>query len=438
MSANNIFNSRPLISNSNQYFFEKKYISIHSEDRDVEKYPNSSQFEIELPQDYLNVASARLYSWSFPANYNVFSIFNYNVTMSFKLLNLYNPGAHQTSDVLLEGIFAALYSSLDYEYVIIIETGFYNPGQMATELTNKFNEIVTNKINTFFANNPEYQEAQSLFVNYNRFNIVYNSVSQKMWFGNSADQFLLTNDSSIYLKKIFIDSSCARKNVLPEFTNWGLPGYLGFTRCPIMAINADTALAEGNSAVNQFSYNVDYNVGNGYDQSLAFQKTPRFYYGDVGGNGDNGYWLMPGAPGASVYFIEAPFKISFMGPAYMYMEIDGFNCIDETSPWNLSNFTIHNNITNGIVNSSFAKLAIPTTPLSQWFDEETAPYKYFNPPAERIRRLKIKLRYHNGQNVDFGQFEYSFMLELSLLNPQQERSYSIRNAFDLGQTQSLK
>ena len=126
-----------------------------------------------------------------------------------------------------------------------------------------------------------------------------------------------------------------------------------------------------------------------------------------------------------------------MGPAYFYMEIDGLNCIDETSPWNLSKYTIQNSGTNGTVNSSFAKIAIPTTPLSQWFDEDTAPYKYFNPPAERIRKLAIRLRYHNGQNVDFGQFEYSFMIEFNLLTPQQQRTYSIRDAYSLGQTQSF-
>jgi len=52
-------------------------------------------------------------------------------------------------------------------------------------------------------------------------------------------------------------------------------------------------------------------------------------------------------------------------------------------------------------------------------------------------KLKIKLRYHNGTLVDFGQFEYSFMLEFNLLKSQQERSYSIRNAFDLSQLQSI-
>ena len=118
------------------------------------------------------------------------------------------------------------------------------------------------------------------------------------------------------------------------------------------------------------------------------------------------------------------------------MEIEGMNYIDETAPFNLSKFTATTNQTNGIVNSCFAKIPVPTTPISQWFDNSMGPYKYWNPPAERISKLKIKFRYHNGMPVEFGLFEYSFMLEFNILKPQQERSYSIVNAFELGQQQS--
>jgi len=408
--------NHPIIPNANQYFFEKRYVSISSDDRDLIRYPESSQFEIELPQDYLNVASIRLYSWSFPSNYNVFSALNYNIVMTFKLVNLYNPGAVPVSNPLTEGIFAALYAHLDTEYLISIETGFYNPDQMAIELTNKMNAAVTDYVYDFFQTHAdEYPEAKALFTGYDRFHVVYHAVGQNLWFGNNADQFVLTNDSVSLFKSAQVDTSCARRNMLPSFARWGLPSYLGFTRCAITALTA----AE---TPNKASIDIVANV-------------PRFYYGSVSNTSDNGYWLIPVLPGATVYFLKAPEKISFMGPAYVYMEIEGQNCIDETIPYNLSEFTTQTNITNGVVNSSFAKIPIPTTPISQWFDSEMAPYKYYNPPAERIRRLKIRFRYHNGQMVDFGQFEYSFMLEFNLLKPQQERSYSIREAYGLGQIQ---
>jgi hypothetical protein len=423
--SNNLFNNHPLIPNSNNYSYEQKFVSIHSEDRDIAKYPNSALFEIELPQDYLNIVSVRLSSWSFPANYNVFSVFNFNLSMTFKFTNLYNPGEHATHDPLLEGIFAALYSDPNKEYIVTIQPGFYNPDQMATELTNRFNESVTNTISEFLNDpaNAAYAQAKSLFTNYNRFVIVYNEVSQKLWFGNGADQFVITTDSFLFVRDALLESSCYRKRLLPDFSAWGLPSYLGFTRCPAYALSASEYVKTGEPDNNE-NINIENNV-------------PRFYYGDVN-NSDDGFWLLPMAPGATVYFLQAPLKISFMGPAYMYMEIDGLNCIDETSPWNYSQFTSQTNITNGVVKSSFAKIAIPTTPISQFFDTSSVSYKCFNPPAERIRRLKLKLRYHNGQLVDFGQFEYSFMLEINTLRNQMDNGYGITSAVNLGQIRSLK
>ena len=414
-SSFNVFNNHPLITNANQYFFEKKYVSIHSQDRDLTKYPNSAEFEIELPQDYLNIASVRLYSWSFPANYSVFSSLNSNIALIYKFTKLYNPAEYSNPDILANAIFAALYPELNKELIILIEPGFYNPGQMAVELTNKLNENVTNII-TDFLNNPknsQYAEAKALFQGYNRFKVVYNTVQQNLWFGNGADKFELVNTSTFYNTKRFTQASCRRSSELPDTANWGLPSYLGFDRCNVESKSAS-------DFPNEFGY---------------LQKIPRFYYGDVSVDGDNGYWIFPSEKDSQIYVISAPFKINFMGYAYIYMEIDGLNCIDETSPYGISPFTIKTNETNGIVNSSFAKIAVPTTPISQWFDLDSGPYKYFNPPAERIRKLKIKFRYHNNQLVEFGTFEYSFMLEFCLLTPQQERSYSIRNAFDLTQSQ---
>jgi hypothetical protein len=415
MSSFNTSSIHPLIPNANQYYLDKKYVSIHSEDRDILKYPSSSEFEIELPQDYLNVYSVKLYNWSFPANYNVFSTVNFNIAMTFKFIKLYNPGEYGYADPLTEAIFAGLYSLISKEYIVRIETGFYTPDQLATELTNKFNETVSNELIDFFTNTPAYNYALALFTGYDRFVIVYNSVGQKLWFGNNADQFELTNNYINQYNDEFIGTQCIRRQQLPSLADWGLPAYLGFTRCPVTALSA-AEIEDTSSAV------LGYNVESVYISG----DVPRFYYGNVN-SGDNGFWLLPTLPGATVYFLQAPSKINIMGPSYIYMDIDGLNCIDETSPYNVSQFTLQTNETNGRVNSSFAKIPVTTTPIAQWFDNDQAPYKHFNPPAERIRKLKLKLRYHNGQKVDFGLFEYSFMLEFTLLRPQNERKYTLVN-----------
>jgi len=441
MSHYNLNNSHPIIPNSNQYFFERKFVSINSEDRDITKYPNASEFELELPQDYLNVQSVKLYSWSFPANYNVFSIDQQNVFMSFKITNPYNPGEGGISDVLLESIFACFYYNPNFEFNILIENGFYNPTQMATELTNKFNTSVTNFLYDALNNPANYNIppadyanfaiAATLFKKYDRFTNVYNTVGQKIWFGNNADQFVLTNSVAAQLKKINFDN-CINRNVLRNYSDYGLPGFLGLSK-------------EDQQAFSVIEY-IDMN--DEFSKSFnANEVIPRFYYGDVLTVGDDGYWLVPTLPGATVYFLQPPFKINLMGPAYIFMEIDGLNCIDESVPYSYkfgkgyrpAELGAETNLINGgVINSAFAKIPISTTPIAQWFDNSMEPFKYFNPPAERIRKLKIKFRYHDGSLINFGVFPYSFMLEFNMLRHQQERQYNIKDAYQLAQLQEKR
>jgi hypothetical protein len=319
----------------------------------------------------------------------------------------------------------AIYAGLLYrtdDYLVLIEPGFYSPSQLVTELTNKFNEIVTKYLTLFFVSPdyPEYNYASSLFTTYDRFQIVYNSVEMNIWIGNNADQFVLTLASNPIYAKNKSQTQCSQINrlELPNYSDYGLASFLGFTNQDQVSTSVAEALI-----LRPNSPNIS-----------VPRMLPRFYYGDaVPHSGDDGYWLEPVLPGAIVYFTHTQFKINTLGPSYIYMEIEGLNCIDETIPYNLCRFTSHNNQTNGIVNSSFAKLPIASTPISQWYDNTSSPYKYFNPPAERIRKLKIKFRYHNNTLVDFGTFDFSFMIQFNLLRPQQERQNSIRDALTLFQ-----
>lgn len=445
---NNTSTNHPIIPNANNYMFEQKYISIHSNDRDLLKFPRSSEFEIELPQDYLNVVSARLHSWAFPSNYSVFSIQNYNTAMTFKFEkdDLYNPSGKTFLDPNYQLVATAIYDALIYNcnndenYAVLIEQGFYNPEQMAVELTNKLNEVVNNSILNYFNTTGLHPDAQALmFPNstdpttpnpytYNRFVVVYNNVNQKMWFGNRADRYTLTNDRLEKASLITFNSNCLRRHYLPDTSDWGLPSNLGFSRCPSTAITTAEA----------------YQIGKTYDppfiaDNLIYGPYPRFYYGAILNINDDGFWLVPDqnvTPESTVYYIQAPYKINLMGPAYIYMEIDGLNYLDETSPYNVSKFTQTTNQTNGVVNSSFAKIPLYSTPISQFYDKISETYKYFSPPAERIRRLKVKIRYHDGEPVDFGIFDYSFTIEFNVLRPQNLKGHTIQNAFDLSQMQT--
>jgi len=432
--ASKVYNTNqthPLIQSAQQYLFYKKYVSIHSEDRDILRYPNASNFEIEIPEDLLNVLTISLSNWTFPANYNTFSPVNSNVSMTFKINEPFNPALQNITSAYYSAIFTALFINQNNQFDIIIESGFYNPTQMVTELTNKFNLAVSQYISTFLqdtttsyynpATYPGILEQFQSTGGYTNFVVVYNAVSQKIWFGNTTDGFILTNETQFATNILTENLFCGVKQQVPSFSNWGLPGNLGLSRCNTNSISGTSlqnlsGFAVDNIGLNALNSNVDIN-------GII---TPRFFYGDVF-PGDQGYWLLPNPnlPGSQVYWVEAAYKINLMGPAYFYIDIEGLNCIDETAPYNVSAFTIQTNQTNGIVNSSFAKIAVPTTPISQWFDRESKPYKEFTPPAERIRKLKIRIRYHNGQFVDFGVFDFSILLEFVCLTPTQARSYTI-------------
>jgi hypothetical protein len=381
--------------NTQQYFKYNKFVSIHSEDRNMLAYPNASQFEIELPEDITNISMVKLMDWTFPANYSIFSIKNGNITFAFSLTNIYQVETNPTQ--LQIAIYNALNSNINHPFVITIEEGFYNPDQMTNELTNKMNEIVSDYITDYLTihNDPIIS---SSFTGYKRFKVVYNAVSMKIWFGNYADQFIVLNeliDSTISLT----NSNCIR-NQFPDFSNWGLPENIGFQRCNLSSTQEE--------------------IG----------KSPRFYYGDVAAYGDNGYWINVDSldtPGSQISYLECPNKINLFGPSHIYLIIQQLNCLDVTAPFSVSTNTLKTNQTNGLVNYAFAKIALCSTPISQIFDKNAPSYKFFEPPLDRIRKLQISLRYHNNQLVDFGTFNYSFTLDFTQLIPMKKTDIKIVN-----------
>ena len=399
MSRMNVATNHPLIPNSQQYMVVDQYVSIHSEDRNIDKYPNSSEFEIELPQDYCNVQSVTLNSWTFPANYNVFSFSQNNTTLIFEITKPYNPTDYGITDPTLLLISDALYGYCGKPFICSIGDGYYTPDQMTTELTNRMNLAVNTIVRPYIqANNPGLLPAFDLAGGYNQFVVAYNQVGQKIWFGNKSDQFVITNESALYTDGKFTTGICP-KHILSSFTNWGLPPYLGFTRCSATTFESN---------------------GNPY---------PTFYYGDTM-YVPNGVWLSPDQIHSNnntinipVYYLECPYKINLLGHPYFYMEIAGMNTIDETSLYQDSVFTSTTNQTNGVVKSAFAKLAVPTTPVTQWFDGGSPSSKVYNPPAERIRKISLRLRYHDGTLVDFNSFPYSFTLHFKMLLPQPNSNY---------------
>lgn len=403
MSRMNLQTTHPLIPNSQEYMYEQQYVSIHSEDRNVLKYPRASDFEIELPQDYLNVQGFRLVSGFFPAKVNTFSSQNKNVTMTFKLIDVYNPNDHGVIDPLELAIYDTLFTYVD-NYAFVISDGNYTSEQMSNEVENRMNQAVTDVLcGATSTLTPTQKTALKAALGYREFVVNVNEVTGKLWIGNRSSSFELTNSYVARYEEQTNICYCDNNNdVVDDFGNWGLPKYLGFTRCDVSS-----------SEVSDYS-------------DIEFTYMPS----------GTGIWLTPNPllTGSIAHYIQSPLQMNMKPQHYMYMEIKLLNSMDETSPYNYSKFTQETNQTNGIVKAAFAKIPLNDDSLGDYYEQYTLAnyFKIYNPPIERIRKLSIRFRYHNGMLVDFNNQNYSFSLELNMLRPQNNRAYNVHVPVSIG------
>jgi len=262
---------------------------------------------------------------------------------------------------------------------LTIEEGFYTPRQLAFELTNKLNL---------------YTSEHS--AGYNKFIVVYNEVTQKLQFGNKADAFDLCFDAIIKY-----EVACSQPTTpVCQDGKWGLPYYLGFEKKKYSSVLI-TDTHEAPPLSDPSFHNLTYlNVGD-----------------------PNYYWL-----GSSGHYVNAQNKINVIGETNFYMELDKCNQADELKPYPHNTNGIINNTYNGIVNSFFAKIPILGCPNTQYFDSRNGLIQNlttFFPPLERISKVKVKFRYHDGTLVDFSN-DFSFTLAFDCYRDEMARTLSLR------------
>ena len=113
------------------------------------------------------------------------------------------------------------------------------------------------------------------------------------------------------------------------------------------------------------------------------------------------------------------------GQTHVYMEIEKFNSIDELEPYPVNSNSEKHNRVGGRKDSSFAVIPIVPHQDNHQYTTDTRDHSslsYYNPPIEKVSKLKMKFRYHNGELVDFGDKELHVTIELnSLINEQSQR-----------------
>ena len=345
----NLGNHKPLINRDQTYVLDRKLITIHSEDRDITKWPNSSNFEVVLPETIHNVQSLRLIEVAMPANLYTFSNKYQNTQLAFTL-----DGFPQT--------------------IISIDEGFYNPNELALELTNKMNQSIAPGTDTSF-------------------NVYYNNVSQKYWFGHTTLPFSL--DFIEEIKYTFLDNECEPPIIFNQYTNWGLPSYLGFYKAQYIS-----------TPVNPVPKTFDY-----LPPTISA-------------------WTDPTSNDYITHYVEAPTTINIMGDRCIYMDVDKYNTMDELYPYTQSTRDSYNfSGYSGKVNSAFAKIPVNVLYDKLVFDSRTLflnNFAHYEPPIERIAKLKFTFRFHDGRLVDFKDCPFDFTLELNSLKNEIGKTYSIR------------
>lgn len=378
----NLNQNHQLSQRQQTYYLDRKLVTIHSIDRDINKWPSSSLFEIQLPQAMCNVSSIRLVEIKLPANYYNFSGSNQNNKMSFSFdtVNINWSGGSSPNPA----IYAILANAT--RFTIEIEPGFYNPDQLANELQNRMNLAVT-----------EYLATNGISYNYQNF-VVYNDiVGMRLWFGNNCDSFVL----NFSVQEFYEITICEQPIAYHRYEQWGMPAFIGFDK------------------------KQDY-ISDSSTNSL------RFCW--AGSDLSSCIWLEPSTSPVSsnVYFVEPPLTYNLFYLNNLYMEIDKYNQMDELYPYSERTSDLYRNDYGGIVDSAFAKIPMTTYPYGQIFDSRNGflqNMSTFETPLERIQKLKFKFRNHQGQLIDFANFPFDFTLEFYCLKNEIGKNYEVRIPF---------
>lgn len=313
----NTQNNHPLIPREQHYVLRRKLLTVHSEDRDVKKWPASNHFEIILPEAIKNVQSMRLVQSTMPSHF-------------------YNISEHlQNNRMDING------------HEIVVPDGFYTPDSLATTLSSSISTLINS--------------ANSI--------VEYDSIKQKFIFHGTGN--------TLNFNQHYVCKKCPEQNpnVWTQYTKWGLGSYLGFDKK---------------------SY------------------TPSTEKPNV---------------------IEAPYFPKLDGEQVIYMEVDKYNSYDELYPYSESTSSLYNNDYGARVNSAFAKIPLSKSPepgnipSESIYDSRNSNLQnvsYFDPPLERVQKLKFKFRYHNGMLVDFKDQPFNFTVECNCLHDEIEKVMTVK------------
>ena len=388
----NLNNAHQLIPREQTFVLDRKLMTIHSEDRDVTQWPSASQFEINLPTTYTSVSTLQLVECNITTTNYTFSKEYQNTKFSFKLF----PAEYTGSDQGTRIMYYYLQNGDTPEtgdggesntFYAEISEGYYTQQQLAAEIEYRLNKAVVDFIVAIESDAGSTSPAS--FATYNHFHVYYDGITQRLWFANDHDNFKLLfgqeQDYTGYVKK------CEQAVVWNQSLRWGLPFFLGFSK---------------------------------QNYSATVEPTKQLHFGT------NRPSLWVSSP-TGLYYVQAPNILDIYGDTAIYMEIEKMNTCDEIEPYRTSTNKGRGNDFNGTINSYFAKIPLNANAAGTGFAASNS-YMYlyniaqFNPVIDKLRRLKITMRYHDGRLVDFRDTNYNFTICMGQIHDEIARNYVLR------------
>ena len=370
-----------IITDSTNYLLESKYLTIHSNDRDQSKWPFTSEFEIELPQEYYNIQNMRLIDITFSNVSYVISNLNKNTKLSFQL--------NKPSETSQESVDSSLdLTYFDKVFTIELDEGNYTGSQLSNEIQYKMNKKITDEIN---------KEGET----YLGFYIAYNSVDNKMYFGNNNHSFTLRFDIEENYNLICNISDTNNRNVNNILKN----------------------------EFNKIKKGLNYYLGFPNTQFTSTQKTEPQVFGYLNTE-DGAIWLNP--KNKNCYIVSSVNQLQLYGESVFYMEIEKYNNCDElielpqfkySSSLSNPNKSCFKNTYGGKVDSYFCKIIL----FNKYQNKNLFPTnenvggklhnvsRTYEPVIENLRKLKFRFRYHDGSLVNFNNNDLNFTIEINCI-----------------------
>ena len=192
-----------LIERKQNFTLDRKVLSVDTNDRDINKWPNPCEFEVSCPQSYNNIESIRLLNIQTPNKFYNISEYLQNNKFIVKL----NTG----------------------EKIIVLDDGYYTISKLVTSLNN---ELSVNSINI---------------------KVKHNEVNNKIYFGHTSVVFsLIFNSQDLSYNNCYNSNY---NNIYKQHSKWGLGAILGF--------NKDTVTSKQESTKNKFQHELTNWIGNG-------------------------------------------------------------------------------------------------------------------------------------------------------------------------------